>query len=81
MIFPSFLQRGIGNLDKMDNIIENWTQSLMTKVIYTCSRSWLLADKSRNLSQAQKKVTAVKPEQILHKMTIIFTQNGQKLSF
>ena len=41
----------------MDNIIENWTQSLMTKVIYTCSRSWLLADKLRDLSQAEKKIT------------------------
>ena len=39
-----------------------------------------LADKSRNLSQAKKKITVVKHKQI-HKMTIIFTQNGQKLSF
>ena len=36
-----------------------------------------LADKSHDLSQAKKKITFVKPEQI-HKMTIIFTQNGQK---
>ena len=33
-----------------------------------------------DLSQAEKKITAVKDEQI-HKMTIIFLQNGQKLSF
>ena len=34
----------------------------------------------RDLSQAEKKVTVVKPEQV-HKMTIIFTQKGQKLPF
>ena len=34
-----------------------------------------LADKSRDLSQDEKKITVVKPEEI-HKITIIFTQNG-----
>jgi hypothetical protein len=48
-------------------------------VVYICSNSWLLAVGSRDLSQALE-VTVAKPEQI-HKMTIIFTQNGQKLSF
>ena len=38
-----------------------------------------LADKSRALPQDEKKITVVKPEEI-HKITIIFTQNGQKLS-
>ena len=37
-----------------------------------------MAYKSRNLSQAEKKITAVKDEQ-LQKMTIVFSQNGQKL--
>ena len=39
-----------------------------------------MADKSRNLSQAKKKITVVKDNQI-HKMTIVFTQHGQILSF
>ena len=38
-----------------------------------------LAIRSCNLSQAYKKVTVFKPEEI-HKLTITFTQNGQKLS-
>ena len=42
--------------------------------------SCCLADESRDLSQTKKKITVVNDEQI-HKMTIIFTQNGQKLSF
>ena len=41
-----------------------------------CSVFEMLADKSSDLSQAEKKITAVKDEQI-HKMTIISTQNGQ----
>ena len=44
-----------------------------------CSSFELLADQSHDLSQAKKK-TAVKAEQI-HRMTTIFTQKGQKLSF
>ena len=50
------------------------------KVVYISLSSWALALWSRDLSQAEKKVSVVKSEHI-HKMTIIFTQNGQKLSF
>jgi hypothetical protein len=57
----------------IDETVTHW-------VIYICSSSWLLANKSRDLSQVEKKITVVKADQI-HKMTIIFTQNGQKLSF
>ena len=39
----------------------------------------LLADESCDLTQAEKKITVVKAEQI-HKMTIICIQNGQKIS-
>ena len=52
--------------------------SLITKVVYICSI--LLAGESSYLAQAEKKMTVIKPEQT-HKMTIIFTQNGPKLSF
>ena len=40
----------------------------------------MLADESRDLSQVEKKITELETEQI-HKMTVIFTQNGQKLPF
>ena len=40
-----------------------------------CSTSWLLADRSHDLSQAEMKVTTVKPEQN-NKKTIISSQNG-----
>jgi hypothetical protein len=43
-----------------------------------CSSCWLLADESRDLSQAEK--TVARAEQI-YKMTIMFTQTGQKLPF
>ena len=39
-----------------------------------------LTDESRDLSQAEKKITEFEAEEI-HEMTIIFTQNGQKLPF
>ena len=39
-----------------------------------CSSFELLADESRDLSQAEKKITVVKDEKI-YKMTTIFTQN------
>jgi hypothetical protein len=39
-----------------------------------------LADESCDLSQGEMKIIVVKAEQIQN-MTIIFTQNGQKLSF
>ena len=41
---------------------------------------WLLGVESRNFSQAEKLRTDCKAEQI-HKMTIIFTQNGPRLLF
>ena len=50
------------------------------KAHFICSSFELLADKSRDLSQVEKKITVVKAKKI-HKMTIIFTQNGQKLLF
>ena len=36
-------------------------------VVYICSSSWLLAGGSRGLSQAEKKVTVAKAEQIKKK--------------
>ena len=42
------------------------------------SNFWLLAVGSRDLSQAEKEITACKVEQI-HKMTTIFTQNDDFL--
>ena len=45
-----------------------------------CLRFELMAGESSDLSQAEKKIIVVKPEQI-HKMTNIFMQNGQKLLF
>ena len=39
------------------------------------SSFWLLGVESRDFSHADKETTAGKAEQI-HKMTIIFTQNG-----
>ena len=39
-----------------------------------CSSSWLLADKSRDSSQAEKKITIVKADQIKKNKTI-FTRN------
>ena len=43
-----------------------------------CLNFELLADESCDLSQREKKITVVKAKQI-HKTTIIFTRNGQKL--
>ena len=52
----------------------------MIRVVYICVKSWLLADNSSDSTQADKKITVANAEQTL-KMTTIFTQNGQKLSF
>ena len=41
-------------------------------VVYISSNFWLLAVRSRDLSQAEKEITACKAEQI-HNMTTIFT--------
>ena len=49
-------------------------------VLYICVDFWLLALKSRDISQAENKVTVFKAEQI-HKMLIIFIRKGRKLSF
>ena len=44
------------------------------------SSFWLLGVESRDFSHLEKERTACKAEQI-HKMTIIITQNGPRLSF
>ena len=44
------------------------------------SSFWLLALGSRDLSQPEKEIIDCYAEQI-HKMTIIFTQNGPRFSF
>ena len=49
------------------------TQTNSYLVLYMSSGFWLLRVESRDFSQAEKKRTACKAEQI-HKMTIIFTQ-------
>ena len=54
--------------------------SLITKMVYICSiirlfDCWLL-NQVIDLSQSEKKISVIKPEQTL-KMTIIFTQNRQ----
>ena len=51
-----------------------------SKVLYMCSSFWLLGVESCDFSHAEKERTACKAEQI-HKMIIIFTQNGPRLSF
>ena len=45
------------------------------KVLYVCSSSWLLTDKSHDLSQAEKEITVSKAEKT-QKITIMFNQNG-----
>jgi hypothetical protein len=42
-----------------------------------CSKKNILAVESRDISQAEKEITACKAEQI-HKMTPIFTQNDNQ---
>ena len=48
-------------------------------VLYMSSSFWLLGVESRDFSHTEKERTASKAEQF-HKMTIIFTQNGPRLS-
>ena len=50
------------------------------QVFYMSSIFWLLRVESRDFSQAENETTACKAEQI-HKMTVIFTQSGPRLSF
>ena len=45
-------------------------------MVYICPSFWLLAVKSRDLSQDEKKTTVAKAEQV-QKMTITFTQNDK----
>ena len=49
-------------------------------MVYLSSNFWLLAVELYDLSQAEKKITVVKDEKI-HKMTRIFTQNGQSCMY
>ena len=56
---------------------ESKMDQILTLAHFICSSFELLADESRNLFQAEKKITA---DQI-HKMKIIFIQNDQKFSF
>ena len=51
-----------------------------TEVLYMSSSFWLLGVESRDFSHAEKEITACKSCAI-HKLTIIFTQNGPRLSF
>ena len=55
-------------------------KAVATMVLYMSSSFWLLGVESRDFSHAEKERTTCKAEQI-HKMTIIFTQNGLRLSF
>jgi hypothetical protein len=52
------------------------------RVVYICVRVslLLLAHESRDLSKAEKKLLLLQAEQI-HKMTTMFTQNGQSRHF
>ena len=50
----------------------------MCKVVYICSSSWLLALRTHDLSQAEKKITVVKPEQD-SKMHNHFHSNRSKI--
>ena len=44
-------------------------------VLYSCVSFCLLAQESRDISQAETKITLVKKAEQVHKMTPIFTQN------
>ena len=50
------------------------------QLLYMSSSFWLLGVESRDFSHAEKERTACKAEQI-HETTIIFTQNGLRMSF
>ena len=61
-----------------DVVLKQMKDNVITatfKVVYMSSSFWLLAVESRDLSQAEKEITAFKAEQI-NKMTTIFTQNN-----
>ena len=60
--------------------VQNGCTRVVVYISSSFSQFWQLAIRSRDLSWAEKKIIVVKPEQFI-KMTFIFTQNGQKLSF
>ena len=68
--YQESLQRCV--LSCQDDIKDKVTPNT-SEVVYICSSFELLADESRDLSQAEKKITIVKIEQI-HKMTSMVTQ-------
>ena len=53
-------------------------------MVYTCSSSWLLADRLSNLSQSEKKITVAKSKQIQTVATkgqlLILKQNCQAIA-
>ena len=56
------------------------TLESLLEMVYMFFKFWLLADGSRDLSQAEKEITACKAEKI-HKMATIFTQNDNLETF
>ena len=66
-----------------DVVLKQMKDNVITatfKVVYMSSSFWLLAVGSRDLSPAEKKITACKAEQI-NKMTTIFSQNDNQGPF
>ena len=68
--YQESLQRCV--LSCQDDIKDKVTPNT-SEVVYICSSFELLADESRDLSQAEKKITVIKIEQI-HKITTMVTQ-------
>ena len=60
--------------------LHDYQSSSVFRVLYMYSSYWLLGVESQDFSHADKERTACKDEQI-HNMTIIFTENGPRLSF
>ena len=77
---PDAFRRILTHLDMLWRTLKCCHLPTLRPTSFVQTLSCCLADESRDLSQTKKKITVVKDEQI-HKMTIIFTQNGQKLSF
>ena len=88
-IFPSSKKRA-KSLSSAFLPKENMLRIVVWHIIWRMEQMWktfwdlgglhmfkLFALRSRDLSQAEKKVTVVKSEQ-MHKMKIIFTENDQK---
>ena len=65
---------------KLNSVVFLVVEIEVTKVFYMSSSFWLLGVESRDFSHAVRGRTACKAEEI-HKVTIIFAQNGPKLSF